>query len=85
VVDLKGNKYSEVIVFTMGGGCYSEFFNLQVNISCFTPHQLYIYLFIYFSSISTVVILSLLSSLFVPFEFLFCDNEHYMSIGYAKT
>ena len=29
VVDFKGNKYSEVIVFVMGGGCYSEFFNLQ--------------------------------------------------------
>ena len=27
--DLKGHKYSEVIVFVMGGGCYSEFFNLQ--------------------------------------------------------
>jgi sec1 family domain-containing protein 1 len=28
-VDLKGQKYPEVIVFIMGGGCYSEFFNLQ--------------------------------------------------------
>lgn len=27
--DLKGQKYSEVIVFILGGGCYSEFFNLQ--------------------------------------------------------
>lgn len=29
VVDIRGQKYSEVIVFVMGGGCYSEFFNLQ--------------------------------------------------------
>lgn len=25
----KGEKYSDVIVFVLGGGCYSEFFNLQ--------------------------------------------------------
>ena len=25
----RGEKYSEVIVFVLGGGCYSEFFNLQ--------------------------------------------------------
>ena len=25
----KGQKYSEVIVFVVGGGCYSEFYNLQ--------------------------------------------------------
>ena len=29
IIELKGSKYSEVIVFIMGGGCYSEFFNLQ--------------------------------------------------------
>ena len=29
VVDCKGQKFPEVIVFVMGGGCYSEFFNLQ--------------------------------------------------------
>jgi sec1 family domain-containing protein 1 len=28
-VDLRGQKYSDVIVFVIGGGCYSEFFNLQ--------------------------------------------------------
>ena len=27
--EFKGQKYSEVIVFILGGGCYSEFFNLQ--------------------------------------------------------
>lgn len=29
VIDLKGSKYSDVIVFVVGGGCYSEFYNLQ--------------------------------------------------------
>ena len=27
--ELKGTKYSDVIVFVVGGGCYSEFYNLQ--------------------------------------------------------
>ena len=26
---MKGQKYTEVIVFVVGGGCYSEFYNLQ--------------------------------------------------------
>eukprot|EP00607_Mallomonas_marina_P005043 CAMPEP_0182425634 /NCGR_PEP_ID=MMETSP1167-20130531/12086_1 /TAXON_ID=2988 /ORGANISM="Mallomonas Sp, Strain CCMP3275" /LENGTH=430 /DNA_ID=CAMNT_0024606513 /DNA_START=765 /DNA_END=2057 /DNA_ORIENTATION=+ len=29
LVDLRGQKYSEVIVFVLGGGCYAEYFNLQ--------------------------------------------------------
>ena len=28
-IDMKGQKYTEVIVFVVGGGCYSEFYNLQ--------------------------------------------------------
>jgi hypothetical protein len=27
--DIRGQKFSEVIVFVIGGGCYSEYFNLQ--------------------------------------------------------
>jgi sec1 family domain-containing protein 1 len=26
---VKGQKFSDVIVFMVGGGCYSEFYNLQ--------------------------------------------------------
>ena len=29
IVDNKGQKYSDVIVFVIGGGCYAEFYNLQ--------------------------------------------------------
>jgi hypothetical protein len=28
-VEFKGGKFSDVIVFVVGGGCYSEFYNLQ--------------------------------------------------------
>lgn len=30
---MTGVKYSEVIVFVVGGGSYSEYFNLQVRLS----------------------------------------------------
>lgn len=29
LVDIRGQKFSEVIVFVVGGGCYTEYFNLQ--------------------------------------------------------
>jgi hypothetical protein len=29
IPDCKGQRYTDVIVFVMGGGCYLEYFNLQ--------------------------------------------------------